>query len=160
MGGHDQPCSALGVGAIGSGRVADSMGTYECLLAASDQPCLTDEALALLSTLIVTWFQTSSLRWHTSHQESWLSGSTIFCTQQRMVKARSLKTGIHRTRTIHYASLEREAPAGPTGLCITPNLIGTCNPDFNPRARGIISRPGTEHNPRPDLQGHSRGTRL
>ena len=38
MGGHDQPCRALGVGAIGSGRVADSMGTYECLLAASDQP--------------------------------------------------------------------------------------------------------------------------
>jgi xylulokinase len=39
----------------------------------------------------------------------------------------------------HYATLEREAPAGPTGLCITPNLIGTCNPDFNPHARGIIS---------------------
>ena len=46
MGGHDQPCGALGVGAIGSGRVADSMGTYECLLAASDQPSLTDAALA------------------------------------------------------------------------------------------------------------------
>ncbi|MFY9950582.1 MAG: FGGY-family carbohydrate kinase, partial [Candidatus Sulfotelmatobacter sp.] len=30
-------------------------------------------------------------------------------------------------------------PCGPTGLCITPNLIGTCNPDFNPHARGIIS---------------------
>ena len=41
--------------------------------------------------------------------------------------------------SIHYATLEREAPAGPTGLCITPNLIGTCNPDFNPHARGIIS---------------------
>jgi xylulokinase len=41
--------------------------------------------------------------------------------------------------SIHYATLEREAVAGPTGLCITPNLIGTCNPDFNPRARGIIS---------------------
>ena len=46
MGGHDQPCGALGVGAIGSGRVADSMGTYECLFAASDQPSLTDAALA------------------------------------------------------------------------------------------------------------------
>src|SRR5271154_2013889 len=46
LGGHDQPCGALGVGVIGSGRVADSMGTYECLLAASDQPCLTAAALA------------------------------------------------------------------------------------------------------------------
>jgi len=43
------------------------------------------------------------------------------------------------TESIHYATLEREAPAGPTGLCITPNLIGTCNPDFNPHVRGIIS---------------------
>jgi xylulokinase len=41
--------------------------------------------------------------------------------------------------SLHYATLERDAPAGPTGLCITPNLIGTCNPDFNPRARGFIS---------------------
>jgi xylulokinase len=39
----------------------------------------------------------------------------------------------------HYLALERGASAGPTGLCITPNLIGTCNPDFNPHARGIIS---------------------
>jgi xylulokinase len=30
-------------------------------------------------------------------------------------------------------------------LCITPHLLGTCNPDFNPQATGIISgiRPGT-----------------
>ena len=41
--------------------------------------------------------------------------------------------------SIQYAKLEREAPDGPTLLCITPNLIGTCNPDFNPHARGIIS---------------------
>src|SRR5271169_4278638 len=46
MGGHDQPCGGLGVGAIAPGRVADSMGTYECLLAASDQPSLTEAALA------------------------------------------------------------------------------------------------------------------
>ena len=41
--------------------------------------------------------------------------------------------------SIHYAELERGAPEGATGLCITPNLIGTCNPEFNPHARGIIS---------------------
>ena len=46
IGGHDQPCGALGVGVVDSGRVADSIGTYECLLAASDQPCPTDAALA------------------------------------------------------------------------------------------------------------------
>ncbi len=136
VGGHDQPCGALGVGAIGSGRVADSMGTYECLLAASDQPSLTDRAFAASlnsychvvpdkfvtlayfpSGIMIKWFHdllygdgTLAPDWDPSYSES-----------------------------IHYASLERESSSGPTGLCITPNLIGTCNPDFNPRARGIIS---------------------
>jgi xylulokinase len=136
IGGHDQPCGALGVGAIDSGRVADSMGTYECLLAASDQPSLTDVALAASlnsychvipdkfvtlayfpSGIMIKWFHDLlydegilSQNWDSSYAES-----------------------------IHYATLEREALGGPTGLCITPNLIGTCNPDFNPHARGIIS---------------------
>ncbi|MGC2173534.1 MAG: FGGY-family carbohydrate kinase, partial [Candidatus Sulfotelmatobacter sp.] len=136
MGGHDQPCGALGVGVTGSGRVADSMGTYECLLAASDQPRLTAVALAASlnsychvvpdkfvtlayfpSGIMTKWFHDllysqgiHAQGWDPSHAES-----------------------------IHYATLEREAPAGPTGLCITPNLIGTCNPDFNAHARGIMS---------------------
>src|SRR5258708_13910948 len=44
-----------------------------------------------------------------------------------------------------YVSLEANGPEGPTGLCITPHLIGTCNPEFNPHARGVIAglNPGT-----------------
>jgi xylulokinase len=145
MGGHDQPCSALGVGAIGSGRVADSMGTYECLLAASDQPCLTDEALAASlnsychvvpdkfvtlayfpSGIMVKWFH--DLLYAAAYGEGSLAQNGDPSDSE----------------SIHYASLEREAPAGPTGLCITPNLIGTCNPDFNPRTRGIISGLGPD----------------
>src|ERR1022692_1897388 len=140
MGGHDQPCGALGVGAIGSGRVADSMGTYECLLAASDQPSLTDAALAASlnsychvvpdkfvtlayfpSGIMIKWFH--DLLYGKAYGEGVLAqdGDRSYA------------------ESIHYATLEREAPAGPTGLCVTPNLIGTCNPDFNPYARGIIS---------------------
>ncbi len=136
MGGHDQPCGALGVGAIGSGRVADSMGTYECLLAASDQPILTAAAFAASlnsychvvpdkfvtlayfpSGIMIKWFH------------DLLYGDNILLQGRDASLAES----------IHYATLEREAVAGPTGLCITPNLIGTCNPDFDPHARGIIS---------------------
>jgi xylulokinase len=36
------------------------------------------------------------------------------------------------------AALEADAPEGPTGLCITPHLPGTCNPDFDPYATGVI----------------------
>ncbi|MGA2921805.1 MAG: FGGY-family carbohydrate kinase [Candidatus Sulfotelmatobacter sp.] len=136
LGGHDQPCGALGVGASVSGKVADSMGTYECLLAASDKPTLTDTALAASlnsychvipdkfvtlayfpSGIMVKWFH------------DLLYGEGIVAQDGAPSHAES----------IHYAALEREAAAGPTGLCITPHLIGTCNPDFNPRARGIIS---------------------
>ena len=46
LGGHDQPCGALGMGVVAPGRVSDSMGTYECLVACSDQPCLSDIALS------------------------------------------------------------------------------------------------------------------
>jgi xylulokinase len=143
MGGHDQPCGALGVGAIGSGRVADSMGTYECLLAASDQPSLTAAALAASlnsychvipdkfvtlayfpSGIMIKWFH------------DLLYGDEWEETHSAVLAEDGDRSG---TESIHYATLEREAPAGPTGLCITPNLIGTCNPDFNPHARGIIS---------------------
>jgi xylulokinase len=136
MGGHDQPCGALGVGAIGSGRVADSMGTYECLLAASDQPSLTAAALAAsLNTychvvpdkfVTLAYFPSGiMIKWF----HDLLYGDNILTQDGDPSSAESL----------HYAALERDAPAGPTGLCVTPNLIGTCNPDFNPQARGIIS---------------------
>src|SRR5271170_4009485 len=136
VGGHDQPCGALGVGAIGSGRVADSMGTYECLLAASDEPSLTDAALAasLNSYCHVVPHKFVTLAYFPSGiMIKWfhdlLYGEGDHAGDSDAFYAES----------IHYATLEREAPAGPTGLCITPNLIGTCNPDFNPHARGIIS---------------------
>jgi xylulokinase len=33
-----------------------------------------------------------------------------------------------------YTWFEERAPAGPSGLCVTPHLIGACNPYWNPRA--------------------------
>jgi len=140
MGGHDQPCGALGVGVISAGRVADSLGTYECLAAASDQPSLTDAALAAClnsychvvpdkfvtlayfpSGIMIKWFH--DLLYGEECDESVIAeGGDLSDVESR-----------------HYATLERDVPAGPTGLCITPNLIGTCNPDFNPHARGIIA---------------------
>ena len=139
MGGHDQPCGALGVGATDSGHVADSIGTYECLSAASDQPSLTAAALAASlnsychvvpekfvtlayfpSGIMIKWFH--DLLYGEAYGDEGSGGGDSSCAE-----------------ALHYAKLERGARAGPTGLCITPNLIGTCNPDFNVHARGIIS---------------------
>ena len=44
VGGHDQPCAALGLGVIDPGRVSASLGTYECLVAASEAPPMSDAA--------------------------------------------------------------------------------------------------------------------
>ena len=139
MGGHDQPCGGLGVGAIGAGRVADSIGTYECLLAASDQPSLTDAALAAsLNTYChVVPDQFVTLAYFPSGiMIKWFHDLLFGQTCGEVVAAGGDRPD---AESIHYTTLERDAPTGPTGLCITPNLIGTCNPDFNPNARGIIS---------------------
>jgi xylulokinase len=120
------------------------MGTYECLLAASDQPILTDAALAASlnsychvvadkfvtlayfpSGIMIKWFH--DLLYGEAHGEA---NAEVDVAQDG---------DPYEAESIHYSALEREAPAGPTGLCVTPNLIGTCNPDFNPHARGIIS---------------------
>jgi len=128
LGGHDQPCGALGVGVIKNGQAADSMGTYECVLVASDDPVMSDAALEgslnsychvvpekfvtiayFPSGIMVKWFH------------DLLYGDD----------AGGAEPG-------HYSSLEAGVPEGPTGLCITPNLIGTCNPEFNPKARAMM----------------------
>lgn len=136
VGGHDQPAGALGVGATSSGRVANSMGTYECLSAVSDQPSLTDVALtaSLNSYCHVVPDRFVTLAYFPAGiMMKWFHDLLY----QQDVRAEDGDSSC--TESVRYAALEREAPAGPTGLCITPNLIGTCNPDFNPRARGIIS---------------------
>lgn len=145
LGGHDQPCNALGSGVTHGGRVSDSMGTYECLLAASDAPSLNDTALkASLNTychvvadkyVTLAYFPSGIMvKWF--HDLLYADGSG----------AASTTADTYDHETSHYEFLEAHSPAGPTGLCITPHLIGTCNPEFNPRARGFISglNPGTD----------------
>jgi xylulokinase len=145
LGGHDQPCGALGVGAVDSGRVADSMGTYECLVAASDQPSLTDAALAasLNSYCHVIPDKFVTLAYFPSGIMIKWFHDLLYGKDGESVLAQKVDSS--DPESFHYAKWEREAPHGPTRLCITPNLIGTCNPDFNPDARGIISglRPNT-----------------
>jgi xylulokinase len=145
LGGHDQPCGALGTGVIGSGRVADSMGTYECLLAASDAPTLSDKALnaSLNSYCHVVPDKFVTLAYFPSGiMVKWFH-DLLYTNGSGEIAAESLSRDVE---TEHYAVLEAHAPEGPTGLCITPHLIGTCNPEFNPHARGVIAGlgPGTD----------------
>jgi xylulokinase len=130
VGGHDQPCGALGVGVVKAGRVADSMGTYECLLASSPQPSLSEAAYSasLNSYPHVVPGQFVTLAYFPSGiMVNWLH-ELLYAKVQ----------GANVSETEDYNRLEDHAPTGPTGICVLPHLIGTCNPDFNPRARGTI----------------------
>ena len=138
LGGHDPPCGALGVGVIGKGRVSDSIGTYECIVAGSDEPCLSDAALnASLNSfchvvpekfVTLAYFPSGIMvKWF--HDLLYSNGSGHVGPE----------TGGDSLEGDHYSFMESNAPEGPTGLCVTPHLIGTCNPEFNPHARGVIA---------------------
>jgi xylulokinase len=138
LGGHDQPCGALGSGVIEPGRVSDSMGTYECLLASSELPSLDDKALAASLNsychvvpdkfVTIAYFPSGiMMQWFHDLLYAEASGGS------------DPETTGQDAEGSHYALFEARAPEGPTGLCVTPHLMGTCNPEFNPRTRGVIA---------------------
>jgi xylulokinase len=138
LGGHDQPCGALGVGVIGKGRVSDSIGTYECIVAGSDEPSLSDAALdaSLNSYCHVVPEKFVTLAYFPSGiMVKWFH-DLLYSNGTGQVSAETVADSLEGD---HYSFLEAHAPEGPTGLCITPHLIGTCNPEFNPHARGVIA---------------------
>jgi len=129
-GGHDQPCGALGAGVIDAGGVADSAGTYECMTAASREPRNTARALAYSLNsychavpdryVTLAFFPAGvAVRWFVEQ----------FCAgEQREAERRGVSV---------YDVLAERIPAGPTGLCITPHFIGSCNPYWDVRATGV-----------------------
>jgi xylulokinase len=135
VGGHDQVCGALGDGAIEKTRVSDSMGTYECMLATSDAPVLDENALAasLNSYSHVVPGKYATLAYFPSGIMVQWFRDLVFGSRPSDGNSRPAPD-----RTAAYEWLESQCPAGPSGLCITPHLIGTCNPDFDERARGVI----------------------
>jgi xylulokinase len=154
VGGHDQACAALGVGVIESGRVSDSMGTYECLVAASDEPKLNDAAFAAQlnsythvvpnkfltlayfpSGIMVQWFR------------DLLSGRS----------PESPASDTEASEEDHYSKLEAQCTNEPSGLYVTPHLIGTCNPDFDPSARAMIVGLSSNSTPSQIYQGILEG---
>ena len=129
VGGHDQPCGALGVGVVKSGRIADSMGTYECVLASSPRPTLSEDAYsASLNSYPHVQFVTLAY-FPSGIMVSWLHD---------LFYGKSQVSGEDVSEMEDYRELEARAPVRPSGICVLPHLIGTCNPDFNPRARGTI----------------------
>jgi xylulokinase len=140
LGGHDQPCGALGMGISAPGRVSDSMGTYECIVACSNEPCLSAAALSasLNSYCHVVPEKFVTLAYFPSGiMVKWFHDLLFGSTPGQSESGPD-------SEIQHYEFLESHSTDIPTGLCITPHLIGTCNPEFNPHVRGVIAGLGPE----------------
>ena len=128
VGGHDQVIGAVGLGIIGAGRAAGSLGTYECILCVSDRPQLNQAALdhglnsyphAVPGKFVTIAYFPSGI------MLQWLSDLL-----------RGAKDG--QDAELLWKLLESEAPDDPTGLLVTLHLIGTCNPEFDSQATAAI----------------------
>jgi len=131
VGGHDQPCSSLGAGAIMPGVVSDSAGTYECLSCASPDPRLGPLSLkASLNSychVVPDTYVTLAF---------FPSGIVVRWFLDKLAAAEAARAGAAGVDPHEW--FETRAPAGPTGLCVTPHLIGACNPYWNPRATTAV----------------------
>jgi len=131
VGGHDQPLSALGCGAIGEGHVSDSAGTYECLAAISNTPKNNDTAYEynLNSYCHVVNKKYITLAFFPAgFATSWFIDE--FCGEDRQI-AKEEKISV-------YQYLSQKIQKEPTGICVTPHFVGSCNPYWDMRARGVI----------------------
>ncbi len=131
LGGHDQPCGALGMGAIAPGMVTNSLGSFECLVAVGNEPTLDENALAASLNsychavpneyITIAYFPAGLMvKW-------FVDG---FCGEE------SRAAGERGIGLFEY--LDQAAPEGPTGLCVLPHLIGSSNPHFDPQATGAV----------------------
>jgi xylulokinase len=131
VGGHDQPCAALGSAVSAKGSACASLGTYECLLTASHEPSINETAL---SANLNTYCHVVPERFVTL---AYFPAGIMLEWFLRLLNPNGYSGGTASAGDL-YEDLESHVPSGPSGLCIAPHLIGTCNPDFDPHASGVI----------------------
>jgi xylulokinase len=134
VGGHDQVVGAVGLGVVSAGQAAASLGTYECLLVVSNQPRLNPAALETSLNSYphaVPGLWANIAYFPSGIMLDWLNGLLFGGEAGDGEEPR-------------WQSLEAAAPADPTGLLVTPHLIGTCNPEFDAHARAAIAGIGSD----------------
>ena len=133
-GGHDQPCGALGAGVIKGGNAGISAGSYECIAVSSDEPLCTKKAYGYKlnsychvvpekyvtlafspGALVVQWFVEQ------------------FCVSDAQ---EAQKSGIS---VYEFLNEKASTVPHPTGVCVTPHLVGACNPNWDVRATTVMA---------------------
>ncbi len=131
-GGHDQPCSALGAGAVKTGVAVYASGTVECITPAFEKPvfseklrkynfCTYDHAApGLYATLAYSLTGGNLLKWF------------------RDEFGQKEKEMARLNNTDPYQLLLAQMPKGPTGLLVLPYFTPSGTPYFDTSVKGTI----------------------
>ena len=131
-GGHDQPCSALGAGAVKPGVAVYASGTVECITPAFEKPVFSEElrkynfctydhaATGLYATLALSLTGGNLLKWFRDE----------FGQQEKEIGKIE--------HADPYELLLRQMPAAPTGLLVLPYFTPSGTPYFDTAVKGTI----------------------
>jgi len=131
-GGHDQPCSGLGAGAIESGIAVYSSGTVECITPAFDRAVFTDE---LRKSNLCTYDHTAPGMYATVAFN--LTGGNIL----KWFRDEFGDTEVQLAKDIKcdpYELLMDKMPDEPTRLMVLPYFTPSGTPYFNVKVKGTI----------------------
>lgn len=130
VGGHDQPCGALGAGIVRKGRAMYAIGTVECITLALEHflpqlgsmgfPCYPHVFPDIFVTMGYNFTGGSLLRWYRDT-----------FAQQEMAEAERKGADV-------YDLILADLPEEPTDVYVVPHFSGTGTPWLDPLARGAI----------------------
>jgi xylulokinase len=131
-GGHDQPCGALGCGAISEGVSMDSTGTVECVGLASPRLVLRDE---LLASNLPTAPHTAPGMYLTL---GWTATAGALLRWYRDQFARFEQQEAARQGVDVYDLMLAEAEPGPSPVLVLPHFVGSGTPALDAASKGAI----------------------
>jgi xylulokinase len=131
-GGHDQPCAALGVGAMRTGQAMYATGTVECICPALAQARFTPD---LQANNLCTYDYTIP-GFYTTVAFSLTGGNILkwFRDEFGQPEIRQAQT----TNANTYELLLKAASEAPTRLMVLPHFTPTGTPHFDPDATGAV----------------------
>lgn len=130
VGGHDQPCGALGAGIIRKGKAMYAIGTVECVTLALEHflPQLSSMGFACYPHVYPDVFLTLGYNFTGGSLLRWYRDTFA---QEEMAEAK--KKGVDV-----YDLILADLPEGPTDLYVVPHFSGTGTPWLDPLAKGAI----------------------
>lgn len=131
-GGHDQPCAALGAGAIEPGLAIDGLGTTECVTPTFAQPVfgkdMTDSGFACVPHTVAGQYVTYAFTFTSGSVLKWYRDAI-----RPEYKQEAQQLGVN----VYDLMIDRATP-GPSGLLVLPHFAGAATPYMDNDSKGMI----------------------